>query len=261
MSGPTAVEVLRQHLIDPEICIRCNTCEETCPVDAITHDSRNYVVDAGEVQLLQRRASRPARPARSTTGGRSTARSRTRSPSSSPGTRLPAQDDARRRRRATTCRRTSRASRRSRPRARAAPRRRRGRPRIRTSTCYTLGEAGDRDGHRQLPLTARRRVARHPPHRARLRRHRVSRCSRARRSASSRRASTRTAGRTTCACTRSRARATASARATTTSSLTVKRVTEDHDGKPVRGVASNYLCDLAKGDDGARSSARSARAS
>lgn len=38
-------EVLRQHLIDPEICIRCNTCEETCPVDAITHDARNYVVD------------------------------------------------------------------------------------------------------------------------------------------------------------------------------------------------------------------------
>jgi benzoyl-CoA 2,3-dioxygenase component A len=30
--------------------------------------------------------------------------------------------------------------------------------------------------------------------------------------------------------------------------LTVKRVTEDHDGRPVRGVASNYLCDLAKGD-------------
>jgi benzoyl-CoA 2,3-dioxygenase component A len=36
--------VFKQHLIDPEICIRCNTCEETCPVDAITHDSRNYVV-------------------------------------------------------------------------------------------------------------------------------------------------------------------------------------------------------------------------
>ncbi len=29
--------------------------------------------------------------------------------------------------------------------------------------------------------------------------------------------------------------------------LTVKRITEDHDGKPVRGVASNYLCDLPKG--------------
>jgi benzoyl-CoA 2,3-epoxidase subunit A len=37
---------LKQHLIDPEICIRCNTCEETCPVDAITHDANNYVVDA-----------------------------------------------------------------------------------------------------------------------------------------------------------------------------------------------------------------------
>ena len=39
-------DILNQHLIDPEICIRCNTCEETCPVDAITHDDRNYVVDA-----------------------------------------------------------------------------------------------------------------------------------------------------------------------------------------------------------------------
>lgn len=45
MNAP-ATELLRQHLIDPEICIRCNTCEETCPVDAITHDSRNYVVMA-----------------------------------------------------------------------------------------------------------------------------------------------------------------------------------------------------------------------
>lgn len=38
-------QVLKQHLIDPVICIRCNTCEDTCPVNAITHDSRNYVVD------------------------------------------------------------------------------------------------------------------------------------------------------------------------------------------------------------------------
>ena len=36
-----ATTILRQHLIDPEICIRCNTCEETCPVDAISHDTRN----------------------------------------------------------------------------------------------------------------------------------------------------------------------------------------------------------------------------
>lgn len=38
--------LIKQHLIDPEICIRCNTCETMCPVGAITHDSRNYVVDA-----------------------------------------------------------------------------------------------------------------------------------------------------------------------------------------------------------------------
>jgi benzoyl-CoA 2,3-dioxygenase component A len=38
------VAVIKQHLIDPEICIRCNTCEATCPVGAITHDDRNYVV-------------------------------------------------------------------------------------------------------------------------------------------------------------------------------------------------------------------------
>ncbi|MDP2134238.1 MAG: benzoyl-CoA 2,3-epoxidase subunit BoxA [Sulfuritalea sp.] len=43
--------ILRQHLIDPEICIRCNTCEETCPVDAISHDSRNYVVDVDKCKL------------------------------------------------------------------------------------------------------------------------------------------------------------------------------------------------------------------
>ena len=44
MNAPT--ELFNQHLIDPEICIRCNTCEATCPVGAITHDSRNYVVMA-----------------------------------------------------------------------------------------------------------------------------------------------------------------------------------------------------------------------
>jgi benzoyl-CoA 2,3-dioxygenase component A len=37
--------VLNQHVIDPEICIRCNTCEDTCPIDAVTHDANNYVVD------------------------------------------------------------------------------------------------------------------------------------------------------------------------------------------------------------------------
>lgn len=37
--------LVRQHLIDPEICIRCNTCEESCPDSAITHDDHNYVID------------------------------------------------------------------------------------------------------------------------------------------------------------------------------------------------------------------------
>ncbi len=45
MDTATAEPVIKQHLIDPEICIRCNTCEATCPVGAITHDDRNYVVD------------------------------------------------------------------------------------------------------------------------------------------------------------------------------------------------------------------------
>jgi benzoyl-CoA 2,3-epoxidase subunit A len=36
---------VKQHLIDPEICIRCYTCEMTCPVEAIEHDDNNVVVD------------------------------------------------------------------------------------------------------------------------------------------------------------------------------------------------------------------------
>jgi benzoyl-CoA 2,3-dioxygenase component A len=47
----TEAVLIQQHLIDPEICIRCNTCEATCRVGAITHDSRNYVVDADKCNL------------------------------------------------------------------------------------------------------------------------------------------------------------------------------------------------------------------
>jgi len=46
MDTPVQTVVIKQHLIDPEICIRCNTCEATCPVGAITHDDSNYVVRA-----------------------------------------------------------------------------------------------------------------------------------------------------------------------------------------------------------------------
>ena len=49
MTAPALPEGLRkQHLIDPEICIRCNTCEATCPIGAVTHNDANYVVDAGK---------------------------------------------------------------------------------------------------------------------------------------------------------------------------------------------------------------------
>ena len=51
METAVASAVIKQHLIDPEICIRCNTCEATCPVGAITHDDRNYVVDASICNL------------------------------------------------------------------------------------------------------------------------------------------------------------------------------------------------------------------
>ena len=51
MNAPAEIGVIKQHLIDPEICIRCNTCEATCPVGAITHDDRNYVVDVGKCKL------------------------------------------------------------------------------------------------------------------------------------------------------------------------------------------------------------------
>ncbi|GAA6191192.1 benzoyl-CoA 2,3-epoxidase subunit BoxA [Phaeobacter sp. NW0010-22] len=38
----------KQHLIDPEICIRCYTCEMTCSAGAIEHDDMNVVVDASK---------------------------------------------------------------------------------------------------------------------------------------------------------------------------------------------------------------------
>lgn len=51
MSAKTESKVITQHLIDPEICIRCNTCEESCPIDAITHDDNNYVVDVNICEM------------------------------------------------------------------------------------------------------------------------------------------------------------------------------------------------------------------
>lgn len=41
--GPQG-RLVRQHVIDPEICIRCNTCERRCPTGAISH-RRSYAID------------------------------------------------------------------------------------------------------------------------------------------------------------------------------------------------------------------------
>lgn len=38
---------LKQHLIDPEICIRCHACVDACPKEAISFNDDNVVVDAG----------------------------------------------------------------------------------------------------------------------------------------------------------------------------------------------------------------------
>ena len=89
---------------------------------------------------------------------------------------------------------------------------------------------------------------RHPPHRARLRRHAVPGARRPVASASCRRASTRRAGRTTRASTRIASPRNGERPGYNNLSLTIKRVLEDHQGKPVRGVASNYMCDLKVGD-------------
>ena len=150
-------DVVRQHLIDPEICIRCNTCEETCPIDAITHDARNYVVDpakcdgcndciapcpTGAIDNWRQRARR-TRPTRSTSSSRGT-RCR-RSASSTPTPR-------------------ERAAGRGRAHRGGGDRRpgRRGAAAVvgRASLRQPLHgrEARDRDRQRQLPPDRRRRV-------------------------------------------------------------------------------------------------------
>ena len=45
MDTRTDTTLLKQHLIDPAICIRCGACEAACPIQAISHDANNYVVD------------------------------------------------------------------------------------------------------------------------------------------------------------------------------------------------------------------------
>ena len=253
MIAPRADEFIRQHLIDPEICIRCNTCEETCPVDAITHDARNYVVDPAKCNVCNECiAPCPTGaidnwrqvPTGEAVHARGAARVGHPARARRPSTRAPMRRTCRARAADHGC-----AGGAARSDSRPAPRRR-GRRRIRTSTC-TRSRAGDRDGHRQLPPDRRRRASdiRHivldfgaaafpvlegqtigivPP---------GSRCARP-------------------AAPRPRLYSVASPRdgerpGYNNLALTVKRVTEDHDGKPVRGVGVELPVRSAARRDGA----------
>ena len=260
----------QQHLIDPEICIRCNTCEETCPVDAITHDARNYVVDAaicnGCIACIS-----PC-----PTGAIDNWRV------------VPARTDATARGAAsagTCCRRSAATSCRRRGVA-AAPPARECRRRARRRRA---GDASDSAPRRHDPPWSARASVHQPVHAPQKpvdrrrspatirvtdggtsKRHRTTSCS----------ISARTPfpvlegqsigivppgvdaqgrphhrapvlGR--------RARATASGRGYNNVSLTVKRVHGGPRGPPGARRRSNYLCDLAEGRQGAGRSGRSAR--
>ena len=187
--------VKKQHLIDPEICIRCNTCEETCPVDAVTHDDNNYVVDAASATTAWT-ASRPARPARSTTGASSGRLS--------PRRAVLLERAARRRRRSARTRRAIVEALEDEvgallERGAQGLRRQGGRARIRREADrqpLQPQQAGASRPSGNFRLTAADAENRRPPHHPRFRRHSRSRCSKARASASSRPARTRTASRT-----------------------------------------------------------------
>jgi len=53
MNASSEQGLVRQHLIDPETCIRCNTCETRCPTKAISHE-RNYVVDSAKCNFCMK---------------------------------------------------------------------------------------------------------------------------------------------------------------------------------------------------------------
>src|SRR6478672_11719026 len=53
MNASSQQGLVRQHLIDPETCIRCNTCETRCPTKAISH-ARNYVVDSAKCNFCMK---------------------------------------------------------------------------------------------------------------------------------------------------------------------------------------------------------------
>jgi benzoyl-CoA 2,3-dioxygenase component A len=252
---------VKQHLIDPEICIRCNTCEATCPVGAITHDSRNYVVDAAKCNLCMDCIS-PC-PTGSIDNWRTMPRVRwpTAWKRSWAGTSLPAELSAAElagagaptpRRPAPAAPRRARPRRAARPStARATtPRCRPGAPRTPTPTCTAPRPprspspppwwamcASPRSGREYdthhvvldfgampFPVLEGQSIGIMPPG--------VDASGRPHHARQYSIASPRNGERP----------------GYNNLSLTVKRVLEDHQGQPVRGVASNYLCDLQVGD-------------
>lgn len=52
MSAPDVIRF--QHVIDPEDCARCGSCEAECGLGAISHDERNYVVDPDKCEACLR---------------------------------------------------------------------------------------------------------------------------------------------------------------------------------------------------------------
>ena len=179
MGAGITVDVLKQHLIDPEICIRCNTCEETCPSDAITHDSRNYVVDAAKCNACL--ACIGPCPTGAIDNWRIVARAAAHGVDAQLGWDvLPAGGRGRRGYRPALRARLRLRTRRRRRRQRFASttlparRSRRAAPRIRTSISTLDARAADGDRRRQLPRHRGHGAERHAAHRARLRRDGVS---------------------------------------------------------------------------------------
>lgn len=243
----TSAGLRRQHLIDPEVCIRCNTCEEVCGVRAISHNGVNYVVDFDLCNFCG--DCLPPCPTGAIDNYRQVARPwtvaeqlgwETLPPDQAPGEAgappaapLPAE--------VATITAAAAAG----EEGRAVPPWSAAHPYInlyapeRPVTAVVSGnlrltEPGTSSeihhivldlGTTAMPLLEGQSIGVLPPgldadgkpHRVRLY------------SVASPREGERP-GKNNLA-------------------LTVKRVVEDHDGNPVRGVASNYLCDLAKGDE------------
>ena len=253
--------VIRQHLIDPEICIRCNSCESTCPVGAISHDARNYVVDASICNLCM--ACVPPCPTGSIDNWRAMPRARAYGIGEQFGWDvLPPELSADVLALAGASENASPAA----PHPQASPAAAGGavfdasvygavtppwssregdRQPLRTEGG---GEVGSRNGRRQREGDGRRQGLRHASHRARF--GSVTYPVLEGQSIGIIPPGTDADGRPhfprqySVACSPRNGEQPGYNNV----SLTVKRVLEDHQGRPVRGVASNYLCDLKVGD-------------